>query len=69
LTMDDLNLSHASSHSSSESTLSIAHVEIEDAQLDTTKKSSGFVSIGGAPVFEGVIDIGTLVGFSSVSEI
>jgi hypothetical protein len=69
LTMHDLNLSHTSSHSSSESTLSIAHMEIEDAQLDTTKKSSGFVSIGGGPVFEGVVDVGTLVGFSSVSEI
>lgn len=68
LTMDDLNLSHVSSNSSVESILSIGHLQVEDAQLDnTSKQSSGFVSIGSAPVFEGVVDIGTLVAFSLVS--
>eukprot|EP00980_Cylindrotheca_fusiformis_P014868 scaffold4060_cov121-Cylindrotheca_fusiformis.AAC.2 len=68
MTLDDLNLSHASSNSSSESSLSIGHLEIEDAQFsDTNQKSSEVVSIGGAPVVARNLDIGTLIGFSLVS--
>jgi hypothetical protein len=67
ITMNDLNFSYSSSKSLSESSLSISHIEIEDAQLDTSKKSVGYVSIGNAPLLEGVVDIGTLLGFASVS--
>ena len=67
LTIEDLNLSDSSSHSLSDSTLSIAHVEIEDAQLDKTKASPGCVSTGASPIFEGILDIGTLLGIGSVS--
>lgn len=67
LTIEDLNLSHSSSHSLSDSTLSIAHIEIEDAQLDKTRASPGCVSTGASPVFEGILDIGTLLGVGSVS--
>jgi hypothetical protein len=67
LTLEDLNILHRSSGISSESTVSIAHLVIEDAQLDRSKRSVGSVSIGGGPIVEGVLDIDTLVGFNSVS--
>ena len=69
LTLEDLNILHRSSSISSESTLSIAHLVIEDAQLDRSKRPVGSVSIGGGPIVEGVLDIDTLVGFKSVSTI
>jgi hypothetical protein len=67
MTMDDLNLSVSSSRRTSELTLNIAHFEIEDAQLDKTKASAGCFSIGGSPVYEGAVEIGSLLGFVSVS--
>mmetsp|Transcript_22399 Transcript_22399/g.55399 ORF Transcript_22399/g.55399 Transcript_22399/m.55399 type:complete len:1910 (-) Transcript_22399:166-5895(-) len=65
LTMEDLHILYRESGISSESTVSIAHLVIEDAQLDRSKRSVGSVSIGGGPIVEGVLDIDTLVGFNS----
>lgn len=68
LTMEDLNILHRASGISTESTVSIAHLAIEDAQLDRSKRPLGSVSIGGGPIVEGVLDIDTLLGFCSVSQ-
>jgi len=57
VTMDDLNVNLSSTRRRSELSLSVAHFEIEDAQLDTAR------SKGGSP---GTIDIESLLGFVSV---
>ena len=67
MTMEEMNVSASSSQVSSEIALSVAHFEIEDSQLDTTKSSSGFVSVGGSPMYDGTVEIGTLLGFVAVS--
>ncbi|KAL3941096.1 MAG: hypothetical protein SGBAC_004503 [Bacillariaceae sp.] len=65
LTMEDFNIVHRNSGTSSESTVSIALLAVEDAQLDRSKRPIGSVSIGGGPIVEGVLDIDTLFGFTS----
>ena len=58
LSMDDLNVSLSSSRRRSELTASVAHFEIEDAQLDPLSRPGQSL---------GAIDIGTVLSYVSVS--
>lgn len=66
LTVEDVTVSHTSSNSSSQSTLNIVYMQIEDAQLDRSRRSPGSFSSGGYPIVEGTVDIGTFLGVGSV---
>ena len=68
LTMNDFicNASTTTAHlGESQLSLNISHLQVEDAHLDKTKSASGggFMSVGGLPVFEGNIEIGSLLEF------
>jgi hypothetical protein len=69
LTFDDLNVSSLLTARSSDHSLSISHLEIEDAQLDTTIANGEFISIGGSPLCEGRVEIGNILRFIPVSSL
>ena len=65
MTMNDLSVSLSATQRSSEFSLSILNLDVEDAQFTKPAKSREFVSIGGSPVFEGAVEIGKILGFTS----
>jgi hypothetical protein len=66
LTMSELVCNLSSTNRESELSLNVSHLQVEDAQLNKTKSSAGFMSVGGSPVFEGAIEIGSLLEFVEV---
>lgn len=67
MTLDEMNLFMSSSHRTSQLSLNIAHFEVEDAQLDKTKTTPSCFSVGDSQAYEGTVEIGSLLGFISVS--
>lgn len=65
ITANDISVSMSSTKRTSELILGILHFEVEDAQLTKPKKSRQFVSVGGSPVFEDTVQIGTIMSFRS----
>lgn len=63
LTVEDVSLSLSSTHRTSEISMSILHLDIEDAQF--FKRNSGLddVSVGSATVFENSVEIGKILEF------
>ena len=67
LTLDGLDLSCMSVNRSSDVILNIAHLQIEDAQMENKDTSNGYYSIGGSPIYQERVEIGNVFGFVSVS--
>ena len=65
LSFDDMNLSSSTSARNSDMSLSIAHLEVEDSQLDGEAATNEFISVGG--VQSRRAEIGNLIRFISVS--
>lgn len=63
VTANDISLSMSSTKRTSELILGVLHFEVEDAQQTKASKSRDFVSVGGSPVFEGSVEIGTIMSF------
>jgi hypothetical protein len=67
MTANDISISMSSTKRTSELILGVLHFEVEDAQLVKPKKSRDFISMGGSPIFEDSVQIGTIMSFRSDS--
>ena len=66
ITFDDWSLTSSLSRCTSDLSMTVSHLSIEDAQIDDTYSGEAFISYGGQPLAEGRLDIGNFVQFLTV---